>query len=380
MKFVHLSDLHIGKTVNEISLLKDQEELLDKIFIEVKKIKPQAVLIAGDVYDKSVPSAQAVELFDGFLTKIAQLNLSIFIISGNHDSPERLGFGSALMESRKVYIYGAFSGRLQKITLKDENGNVNVYMLPFVKPAMVRPFFENEEINSYTDAVKCIIEQEDINTAQRNILIAHQFVTGAGEEAQRAESETISVGGVDNVDVSVFDKFDYVALGHLHTPQKVIRQEVRYSGSPFKYSFSECRADKSITIIDLYEKGAVKIKTVPLKISKDLRKIKGNIEDLTSLDVVLAGNAEDYLHVTLTNEEELIDPLNRLRNFYPNVMRLEFDNERTRKSKELIFEKEIENKSSQELFSDFYKQRTGVYIDNESLEIVKEIFERLEEV
>ena len=244
MKFVHLSDLHIGKRVNGFSMLEDQKYILDSITEIIKTECPDAVFIAGDVYDKSVPPAEAVQLFDDFLVTLAQLNPKIFVISGNHDSAERIAFGGRLMESDGVYMSPVYNGRVIPVEINDKYGPVRIYMLPFIKPAHVRAAFPDEEIYSYTDAVRTAIDKMNIDTTVRNILITHQFVTGAS----KCDSEDITVGGTDNVDAYVFEPFDYTALGHIHGPQNAGSDSIRYCGTPLKYSFSECGHKKSVTV------------------------------------------------------------------------------------------------------------------------------------
>lgn len=377
MKFVHLSDLHVGKIVNEISLIEEQRHVFLQILKSIKDIKPNGVIIAGDIYDKSMPSAQAVEVLDEFFTSLSQLNTPVFIISGNHDSPERLGFGSRLIEDKNIFIYSIFSGGLKKHTLEDEHGKVNVYLLPFVKPAVVRPFYE-EEITTYENAVETVIKHAGINKAERNLLVAHQFITGSGVQPSRSDSENVSVGGVDNIDASVFKDFDYVALGHLHTPQHVGRKTVRYCGSPYKYSFSECRKEKSVTVVELLEKGNVEISLVPLVPQKDLREIKGKLSELTDESVYTQTNTQDYMHVTLTDEEEIMDPLGKLRRIYPNLMKLDFQNARTKRNQTIKAAKEIEQKSKPELFAQFYQLQNNKQPSQQEMSIVEEIFTALE--
>ncbi len=292
MKLIHLSDLHLGKRVNEFSMLEDQEFILTKIINIIDGEKPDAVIIAGDVYDKSVPSAEAVQLFDDFLCRLAKRKLHVFVISGNHDSAERMAFGGRLMEMSGVHMSPVCNGNVKPISLEDEFGRVNFYMLPFVKPANVRRFFEDSEIESYTDAVRAAVESMNVNTAERNVIITHQFVTGA----ERSESEEISVGGSDNVDASVFDCFDYVALGHLHGAQSIGRETLRYSGTPLKYSFSEKDQTKAVTVVELGEKGRVCVSSLPLAPRRDMREIRGTYAELTLRDnyagtntLVLAG-------------------------------------------------------------------------------------------
>lgn len=377
MRFVHLSDIHIGKNVNEFSMLLDQQFILNEILEELDHINPDAVLIAGDVYDKAVPSAEAVEVLDDFITRLAGKAVPVFIISGNHDSGERLSFGSRLMQSNRIYICGGYNGTLEKYVLTDSLGDVNVYLLPFIKPPAVRRFFQDKEISTYEQAVTAILEKEEIDSSSRNILVAHQFITGGADLPQRANSESVSVGGVDNIDVSLFHKFDYVALGHLHNPQRVGRDTVRYCGSPLKYSFSECRYNKSLTVVDIAEKNKVAVQLIPLEPRRDMREIRGNIDVLMSAEIVNSGNNEDYLHVTLTDEQDLFDPMGRLRTVYPNIMRLDIDNQRTQKDNAIDAVNEMEGKSNLQLFNEFYRLQNNHDINKDKCKIVMEILQGL---
>ena len=302
MKFIHLSDLHIGKRVNEYSMLEDQEYILNKIIKIIDETKPDGVIIAGDVYDKSVPSAEAVTLFDNFLVKLSNRKLFVFIISGNHDSPERISFGAKLMQRNNIFISPVYDGKIEPVVLNDEYGKVNVWMLPFIKPVHIRKLFCDEQITTYTDAVRVAIENMNINNKERNILITHQFVTGA----ERTESEEISVGGTDNVDVSVFQLFDYTALGHIHRAQYCGKDNIRYSGTPLKYSFSESKDNKSVTVVELCEKDNHKISTVPLMPLRDMVEIKGKYDEIVNRDFYKDTNYKnDYMHITLTDEEDI---------------------------------------------------------------------------
>lgn len=377
MKFIHTGDLHIGKRVNEFNMIEDQKYILEQFISIVKSEKPEAIIIAGDVYDKSQPSAEAVELFDDFLTKlVASVNV-VFIISGNHDSPERLSFGSRILKRNGLYIAGVFNGKLDKITLKDEYGPIHVYLLPFVKPAVVRAFYD-EDMESYNDAVGVIISNENICTEERNILVAHQFVTSGGVSPERSDSESISLGGLDNVDASLFQSFDYVALGHIHRPQRIGRDEIRYAGSPLKYSFSEARHHKSVTIIEIKEKGNVKIDTMPLLPLRDLREIKGPIHELIKIGKEDTKGATDYIHATITDEEEIYDALGKLRQVYPNIMILDFDNKRRQMNLEFeeVSAEKIENKSPMDLFAEFYKAQNNKQLSKEELKIIEKLLER----
>lgn len=355
MKFFHLSDLHLGKRLNEFPLLEDQAYILDQILAAVDAHKPDAVLLCGDIYDKAVPSAEAVQLFDTFLCALAQRALQVFVLSGNHDSPERIAFGARLMDQSGIHISPVYDGTVLPTALEDEYGKVFVYMLPFIKPAHVRRWYQEESIESYTDAVAVAIRYMNIDPTQRNMLLTHQFVTGA----ERSDSEYISVGGSDNVDVSAFDPFDYVALGHIHAPQHIGRASVRYCGTPLKYSFSEAKQQKSITIVEMGEKGAIRIDTVPLSALHDLREIRGTYLELTNRRNYDGTATDDYLHITLTDEEDVPDALNRLRVIYPNLMKLDYDNRRTRNSAKLDLSEDLEHKSPLELFAEFYEKQNG---------------------
>ena len=332
MKFIHLSDLHIGKRVNGFSMLEDQKYILDQILMIAEEEMPDGVLIAGDVYDKPVPPAEAVQVFDAFLTGLADRNLPVFVISGNHDSPERLAFGGQLMKDRRVYMAPVYDGYLEPVQLEDRYGSLRVYMLPFIKPAVVRRCCPEEGIETFEDAVRWALEhmaEHKKGEDGRNILIAHQFVTGAS----CCDSEELSIGGLDQVSAELFDSFDYVAMGHIHGPQKVGRDTLRYSGTPLKYSFSEVNHRKSVTVVELLEKGNVTVNTRPLRPLHDMRELRGSYEELTSRDFYQGTAVGDYLHITLTDEEDILDAIGKLRSIYPNVMELDYDNKRTREGR-----------------------------------------------
>lgn len=374
MKLIHLSDLHLGKRVNEFSMIEDQKYILTKIINVIDDEKPDAIIIAGDIYDKPIPTAEAVELFDDFLVRLAGRNIETFIISGNHDSPERLSFGNRLIDLSGIHISPAYNGIVEPYLLKDEFGEVNIYMLPFVKPVNVRRFFPDEEIISYNDAVRVAVENMKVNSDSRNIIVTHQFVTGA----LRSDSEDISVGGTDNVDVSVFDKFDYVALGHIHGPQKIKSDRIRYCGTPLKYSFSEANHKKSVSIIELKEKGDLSLRTIPLVPLHDMVEIKGTYDEL-SLKNFYDGTTyqEDYIHITLTDEEDVIDAVSKLRVIYHNLMKLDYDNERTRHSIKLTGAEDVEHKSPIELFSEFYLKQNGIEMTDEQSKFMKTMIEKV---
>lgn len=326
MKLLHLSDLHLGKRVNEFSMLEDQKYILNQILQIVINEQVNTVLIAGDVYDKSVPSAQAVTLFDDFLTRLEALECTVLLIAGNHDSPERLAFGAHLLQKSRVYLSPVFDGRLTCCTLNDEYGQLDVWLMPFLKPSVVRPFYPEDTMESYQDAAAVVLRSNPPHQGRRSILVAHQFVTGA----KTGGSEELSVGGAENIDAALFAAYDYVALGHIHSPQRVGRETVRYCGSPLKYSLSEARGTKSVTLITFNQPGEIDIKLCPLTPLHDLRTIRGTYDEVTARTFYEGTATDDYLHITLTDETEVLDAVGKLRSIYPNVMRVDYDNTRTR--------------------------------------------------
>ena len=374
MKLIHLSDIHLGKRVNEFSMLEDQAHILKKILAVVDEEKPNGVLIAGDVYDKSVPSTEAVQLFDDFLVRLAERKLPVFIISGNHDSPERLSFANRLIDAVGIHLAPVYNGVVEPITLSDEYGPVNVYMLPFIKPAHVRGFFPDTEITSYSDAVAAAIGRMNIDKTQRNVLITHQFVTGA----QRSDSEELSVGGTDNIGAEVFCDFDYVALGHIHGPQNMDSGRIRYCGSPLKYSFSEAAQQKSVTVAELKEKGTLEIHTVPLIPRRDMVELKGSYQQLTLRESYENTTyQEDYTHITLTDEEDIPDAVAKLRAVYHNLMKLDYDNTRTRHSAAISGAENVETRSPIDLFAEFYELQNGLPMSAEQTEFVASLIEKI---
>lgn len=374
MKLIHLSDIHLGKRVNEFSMLEDQAYILKKILAVVDEEKPDGVLIAGDVYDKSVPSTEAVQLFDDFLVRLAERKLPVFIISGNHDSPERLSFANRLIDAVGIHLAPVYSGVVEPITLSDEYGPVNVYMLPFIKPAHVRGFFPDTEITGYSDAVAAAIGRMNIDKTQRNVLITHQFVTGA----QRSDSEELSVGGTDNIGAEVFCDFDYVALGHIHGPQNMDSGRIRYCGSPLKYSFSEAAQQKSVTVAELKEKGTLEIHTVPLIPRRDMVELKGSYQQLTLREFYENTTyQEDYTHITLTDEEDIPDAVAKLRTVYHNLMKLDYDNTRTRHSAAISGAENVETRSPIDLFAEFYELQNGLPMSAEQTELVASLIEKI---
>ena len=376
MKFAHIADLHIGKRVHDFSMLEDQRYILDQMLGIFEEQRVDGILIAGDVYDKVVPSAEAVQLFDEFITRLAKLKVPVYMISGNHDSAERLSFGAKLFESNDIYISQVYDGKVKKVGLEDEYGLVNVYLLPFLKPATVRHALQRDDIESYEDGVMAALQECEVDASQRNVLVAHQFVTGA----DRCDSEEASVGGLDNVSAEVFDEFDYVALGHIHRPQKMGRETLRYSGTPLKYSFSEVEHKKSVTIVELLEKGNVQISTVPLVPLRDMRKVRVTYMKVTAKESYTAENKMDYLQITLTDEEDVPGALQKLRTIYPNLMRLEYDNKRTRENREVQAVEAQEQKSELELFGEFYELLNNEPMKEEQTEFMEKMIQDLKGV
>ena len=382
MKLFHLSDLHIGKRVNEFSMLEDQKYILRQILKAAKEYQPDGIILAGDIYDKPVPAAEAVQVFDDFLTSLSEMKLPVFMISGNHDSAERVSYGGRLMKKSGIYVAPVYEGKTEKVELKDDYGKVCIHLLPFIKPAAVRHAFEGgeyekeaETVCDYQSAVKMAVSHMEIEEGARNILVAHQFVTGA----MRCESEEVSVGGLDNVDASVFDDFDYVALGHIHSPQAVGREQVRYCGTPLKYSFSEAGQEKTITVVELKEKGNTQITFISLQPLRDMRKIRGSYMEVTARSFYENDSCDDYLHVTLTDEEDILDGLQKLRVIYPNIMQLEYDNRRTRENMELTGAQAVEKKSEMELFMEFYELQNNQSMSQVQEEFVRNIIREVKE-
>ena len=372
MKIMHLSDLHLGKRVNEFSMIEDQTYILNEIINIIDEQKPKVIILAGDIYDKPIPPAEAVELFDDFLYKLSKRNLYVFIISGNHDSAERIAFGSRLFDKSGIYLSPVYNGKILPIPVDDECGDINFYMLPFIKPVHVRRFFPDASISTYTDALNTVITDMNIDNAKRNILITHQFVTGSS----RTESEDVSVGGSDNVDADIFKDFDYVALGHIHRSQSCGSEYIRYCGTPLKYSFSESKDTKSITVIDIKEKGDIKLNFIPLTPLRDMVEIKGSYNELmlksfyenTSL-------TNDYVHITLTDEEDIPDVITKLRVIYKNIMKLDYDNQRTRKSSEINLINAVDSMSPLELFDTFYEIQNGNHLSDAQRAFLENIIE-----
>lgn len=355
MRFLHLADLHIGKRVNGFSMIEDQKFVFEQVYNVIENEKIDGIIMAGDIYDKPVPSAEAVKLFDEMLTRLVSINLPIFVISGNHDSAERIGFGSDILSAAKVYMSRVYNGNLQKIELEDDYGKINVYLLPFIKPATVKNIYKEAEIKDYDDALEYVLSQEKIDETKRNVIVSHQFVTGA----TRSESEEVSVGGLDNVSVENYEVFDYVALGHIHRAQQMGRESARYAGTLLKYSFSEEKHNKSMTIVDLKEKGNIEIKEIPVKPLHDLKTIKGKFSKITSEEFYKELKKEDYYRAVLTDEDDILNAIGKLKSIYPNLMSMEYDNTRTR-SYSVVDNVEIgETKSPLDYFEEFFEKQNG---------------------
>lgn len=350
MRFFHLSDLHIGKRLFGFSLLEDQAYILNQILDIARQAPPDAFLLAGDIYDKAVPSAEAVQLFDRFLTQLAALGKPVFMISGNHDSAERIAFGAEVFRQSGVYVSPLFNGSVEPVTLRDEHGALDVYLLPFFKPHTVRPFFPEAQIQTYQDAAEAVFSALRPDPARRNILVAHQFSAGA----LPSDSEELSVGGTEQIDAALFAAFDYVALGHIHRPQQVLRPTVRYCGTPLAYSFSECGQEKSVTMVDLAEKGNIQLSYLPLAPLRRLRELRGSYMELTDRRNYAGTATGDYLHITLTDEQDIPDAVGKLRSIYPRLCQLSYDNARTRSTENALLPAQTAAQNPLELFGTLY--------------------------
>ena len=377
MKFFHLSDLHIGKSVNGFSMLEEQQHAFDQIIGYIKTERPAAVIIAGDVYDRAVPGVEAVRVFDNFLTSLAREDVAVLLVSGNHDSPERLSFASRLLSENRLFFYGAFDGTLHKVTLGDGYGEVAFWLLPFIKPTALRGMFGERTIDTYDDALGAVLETADIDYSARNVMVSHQFFTRAGVTPVRCDSEMDPIGGLDAVDSCLIERFDYAALGHLHGRQCAGRDHIRYCGSPVKYSFSEWRQKKSVTVVELGEKGKLAVTSLPLVPLHDMREVKGGLEKLTSAEVSGLANTDDYLRVILTDENEIIDPMGKLRSVYPNIMGLAFENSRTGVDPGAVTTdiETIAKLSAYELFGEFFLDIQGSVMSGDQEATVRDLLE-----
>ena len=376
---MHLADLHLGKRVNGFSMMEDQGYILNRILEIMKEEQPDGLLLAGDVYDKTIPPAEAVRRMDDFLTAVAAKHVPVFLISGNHDSAERVAFGHQLMQGSGIWISPVYDGTIRHHTLEDRWGEVNIYLIPFLRPSVVRSFFPDVEIEDYTDALRTIIEDLQVDTSRRNVVLAHQFVTAAGALPETCDSEQLSVGGLDRVDGSVFSPFDYTALGHLHGPQRVGSETIRYAGSPLKYSFSELHQKKSVTVAELRAKGETEIRQISLQPRREMTELRGTFEEILEEARKKGEPQTDYYHMILTDEIDVVDALSRLREYYPNIMLLDYDNRRTRSQKEVEQLDRVEERTPGELFAALYEQQNGQEMDSDRKEyldgLIREIWE-----
>ena len=373
VRFAHISDLHLGKRVNEFSMIEDQKYILKSITDIIKKKDADVVFIAGDIYDKAVATQEAVSLFDEFLTDLFMLEREVYIISGNHDSAERLSFGSRIIEKNRIHIAPVFDGQLYRSIYEDRYGAVNIYMLPFIRPSIVRRYYPEKNIQTYEDAVRVVIDEADIDYSRRNIMIAHQFITGA----KRTESEEIAVGGLDNISADLFNRFNYTALGHIHSQQKVQSDNIRYCGTPLKYSFSEVNDNKCVLIGEIDGEGCVTIEKEMLKPLRDMRHIKNTYEYITNRENYIGTDIHDYMYITLTDEEEIPDAIGRLRAIYPNIMKLDYDNTRTRMSGELNLTECSKNRSPQEYFEELYFLQNNKPMSKEQEKFISGAIEKI---
>lgn len=374
MKFLHLGDLHLGKTLSDFDLIEDQRYILDQILRIADKESIDGVFIAGDVYDKSIPSEAATRLLDYFLIELAKKEIKVFMVSGNHDSDDRLNYGSALFASNQIFISAVFDGTLHKQSFADGDTEIAIYMLPFVKASQVRHYFPDEDIKNYDDAVRAIIKNTVINRKHKNILVAHQFVAGREEDPALAGSESVgtqSVGLVEKIGYDCFDDFDYVALGHIHSPQKVGRDEIRYSGSPLKYSLSEANNEKTVPLITVSAEERVRIELVPLKPMRNMRHIKGTLKELLDKKNVKA--TEDFIYATLTDEDIVNDAMGIFQQVYPNTVRIDYDNSHTKEIEQVDISRIAENKTFPELIGDFYRQMYGCEITEEEMDVMRTV-------
>ena len=375
MKLIHLADLHIGKRVNEISMIEDQRYILKQVLECVAEEQPDGILIAGDIYDRMVTSVEAVQLLDTFLTELSNQKVPVYLISGNHDSAERVSFGAKLLTKSQIYMATQYQGKMEKVTMQDAYGRVNLYLLPFLKPAQVRAVWkeEAEGISTYQDAIDFVMAKEEINPEERNVLVAHQFVAGA----QTCDSEERSIGGLDQIAATSYQVFDYVALGHLHGPQQVSRKTIRYAGTLLKYSFSEIHHKKSITIVELREKGQVEVRQRPVHPLHDMRQLRGNYEELVKRENYENTDTEDYLRIILSDEEDIYDAVGKLRVIYPNLMRLEYDNTRTRKRQTIGETEPVEKKMPIDFMEELYQIQNNKAMSLEQRNYMKKMMETI---
>lgn len=375
MRFLHLSDLHLGKRVHGFSMIEDQAHVLHQIEEIAKSVTPDAVLISGDLYDKGVPPTEAVGLLDGFLTRLLSLKIPVLVTSGNHDSPERLSFAGDILDASGLYIAGVLQSKVKRVRLTDAWGPVDFYLLPFVKAAKAAALYPQADIENCDDAVRAMLTDIPREAGVRRVLLAHQLVAAPGEQVERCDSETLQLGGTDAVLADAFDAFDYVALGHLHRAQRVGRDGIRYAGSPLKYSFSEARGTKSITLVEMDE-NCVHAKLLPLSPLREMRELRGRLDDLLK---AAQGESDDYVRAVLTDQEPLYDAIGRLRRVYPNVMSLEFEREAALEEQKALHQVDVRSRTPMELFEDFYLHQAGMELDDAARAVVQEAVRRARE-
>lgn len=377
MKFFHLADLHLGKRVNGFPMIEDQKIILDQILELADTEHPDAVVIAGDVYDKSIPSVEAVNLMDDFLVELVRRKLQVFVISGNHDSAERVSYGGRVMEQSGIHISPRISG-CGPIRLDDQYGPLYIYLIPYIHPSVVREAYPEEKVTDWTQAMEVLIRNAHVDPAARNIAVAHQYVTASGVRPEECDSEQKHIGGLDNVDYSVFDAFDYVALGHLHGPQRIGRDTVRYAGSPLKYSFSEEKHKKSVTLVEIKEKGQVEYRQLPLVPARDFKTLRGTFGEVMSPGFTAPLSAEDYYRIILTDEQDVDQALARLRKyFYKNLMDLEYDNTRTRTQSDIDAGEEALEKEPIEVLQELFLKQNGTAMNDFQTQTAARLIEEI---
>ncbi|NLH64323.1 MAG: exonuclease SbcCD subunit D [Erysipelotrichaceae bacterium] len=372
MKIAHLADLHLGKSVNGFSMIEEQKHILQEILDIFKEQQIQTVCIAGDVYDRQIPSIEAVNLLNWFLEELNKESYEVFMIAGNHDNGDRLSFGSSIFDQMHIHIAGNFSGTVPAYEMEDEYGSIVFHLLPFVRPITVNRYIEdeNEKAGDYTQAVQKALQRDTVDPGKRNVILSHQFVTGT--QVDENGSEELTVGGLDQVAGSVYDAYDYVCLGHIHRPQKVCRETMLYSGTPLKYSFSECSQVKSVPIVTCKEKGRIEIAYVPLHPMHEMREISGTFHE-----IMQAEKSEDYMHVTLRDEEDIPDAIRSLRQVFPNIMKLDYDNRRTQQAQHSEMAAEEMSHSPMEIFASFYQSRTTASLNEEQKKLMEDLIQEI---
>lgn len=372
MRIAHISDLHLGKSLHNFSLIEDQEFILDQIVKNCAEKKVDVLLVAGDIYDKNVASEAGIKVLRKFLNQLVEAKIKVLLISGNHDSAERLTFGGEFMTEKGIYFSKVYDGVIEPVIFQDEFGPVNFYLLPFVKPSTVQHFFADEKIESYDDAIRCAIKHMNVNTSERNIIIAHQNILNA----ERCESEENIIGGLDAVSAKVFEDFDYTALGHIHKPQ-IICNDVVFCGTPLKYSTSELKHEKSMPVITLGEKGKKDYEFIPLKPLRDLRQITGTYDEIKRMAKSDPNNKEDFIDVILTNENDVLDAISTLREDYPNIIKLTYDNKATRAAQTVENIGSVNELNPLEMFEKFYESRRGTKMGSQEKEYIQSLIEKI---